>query len=391
MSEQENHITRIEQDGKEYILIGTAHVSKESADQVKQVIEAEQPDAVCIELDQQRYESIQDGNKWKDMDIFKVIKEKKATLLIMNLAISSFQKRMAKQFGIEAGQEMIQGIQSAEDVGATLVLADRNIQITFARIWGGVGVKGKMMLLTQIIAGIFSNETITEEELEQLKDKDSIDAILSEFTEYFPSLKKPLVDERDQYLAEKIKRAPGNKVVAVLGAAHIPGVTKEMNHDHDLKALTTVPKKTNWKKRMGWIIPILVISLVLSTFYLNPDAGWQQLQSWLIWNGSFAGLGALIAFGHPLAILVAIVSSPITSLNPFIAAGIVAGLVQAYLSKPQVSDFEKLNEDVYSVKGFWRNKVTRVLLVVLLTNLGSTMGTIVAGTDIARLFIENII
>ncbi len=390
MSEQESHITRIEQDGKEYILIGTAHVSKESADQVKLVIEQEQPDAVCIELDQQRYESIKAGNKWKDMDIFKVIKEKKATLLIMNLAISSFQKRMAKQFGIEAGQEMIQGIQSAEEVGATLVLADRNIQITFARIWGGVGVKGKMMLLTQIIAGIFSNETITEDELEQLKEKDSIDAILSEFTEYFPSLKKPLVDERDQYLAEKIKRAPGKKVVAVLGAAHIPGVTKEINHDHDLKALTTVPKKTNWKKRMGWIIPILVISLILSTFYLNPDAGWQQMQSWLIWNGSLAGLGALIAFGHPLAILVAIVSSPITSLNPFIAAGIVAGLVQAYFNKPQVSDFEKLNEDVYSVKGFWQNKVTRVLLVVILTNLGSTLGSIVAGTDIARLFIENI-
>lgn len=390
MSEQENHITRIEQDGKEYILIGTAHVSKESADQVKLVIEQEQPDAVCIELDQQRYESIKAGNKWKDMDIFKVIKEKKATLLIMNLAISSFQKRMAKQFGIEAGQEMIQGIQSAEEVGATLVLADRNIQITFARIWGGVGVKGKMMLLTQIIAGIFSNETITEDELEQLKEKDSIDAILSEFTEYFPSLKKPLVDERDQYLAEKIKRAPGKKVVAVLGAAHIPGVTKEMNHDHDLKALTTVPKKTNWKKRMGWIIPILVISLILSTFYLNPDAGWQQMQSWLIWNGSLAGLGALIAFGHPLAILAAIVSSPITSLNPLIAAGIVAGLVQAYFNKPQVSDFEKLNEDVYSVKGFWQNKVTRVLLVVILTNLGSTLGSIVASTDIARLFIENI-
>ncbi|GAA4057161.1 MAG TPA: TraB/GumN family protein [Bacilli bacterium] len=390
MSEQENHITRIEQDGKEYILIGTAHVSKESAEQVKQVIEAELPDAVCIELDQQRYQSIRDGNKWKDMDIFKVIKEKKATLLIMNLAISSFQKRMAKQFGIEAGQEMIQGIESAEAVGAKLVLADRNIQVTFARIWGGVGFKGKMMLLTQIIAGIFSNETITEEELEQLKEKDSIDAILSEFTEYFPSLKKPLVDERDQYLAEKIKRAPGKKIVAVLGAAHIPGVTKEMNHDHDLKALTTVPKKTNWKKGLGWIIPILVISLILSTFFLNPDAGWQQMQSWLIWNGSLAGLGALIAFGHPLAILTAIISSPITSLNPFIAAGILAGLVQAYFNKPQVSDFEKLNEDVYSIKGFWKNKVTRVLLVVIITNLGSTLGTIVAGTDIARLFIENI-
>src|SRR5690625_824091 len=333
MTEEQSNITRIELDGKEYILIGTAHVSKSSAEEVKAVIETELPDSVCIELDKQRYENIMDENKWKDTDIFKVIKEKKTTLLLINLAISSFQKRIAKQFGIEAGQEMIQGIKSAEEHGATLVLADRNIQITFSRIWGNIDAKGKVMLLSSILTGIFSNESITEEELEELKSRNSIDAILSEFTDEFPLLKKPLVDERDQYLAEKIKRAPGKKIVAVLGAAHIPGVTKEMNHDHDLKALTTVPKKTNWKKRLGWIIPILIITLILSTFFLNPDAGWQQMQSWLIWNGSLAGLGALIAFGHPLAILTAIISSPITSLNPFIAAGILVGLVQAYFNK----------------------------------------------------------
>ena len=390
MLEEENHITRIERNGKEYIIIGTAHVSKSSAELVKQVIEQEQPDSVCIELDQQRYESIRDGSKWKEMDIFKVIKEKKATLLIMNLAISSFQKRIAKQFGIEAGQEMIQGIQSAEEIGATLVLADRNIQITFSRIWSGVDLKGKLMLLTQIIASIFSNETITEEELEKLKEKDSINAILDEFTEHFPQLKKPLVDERDQYLAEKIKRAPGNKVVAVLGAAHVPGVTREIDNEHDLKALTTVPKKKNWKKRLGWIIPILIVSLMASTFLLNPDAGWQQMKSWLIWNGTFAGIGTIAAFGHPLAILTAVVSSPFTSLNPFIAAGILAGMVQAYFNKPQVSDFESLSDDVHTAKGFWKNKVTRVLLVVILANLGSTLGTIVAGTDVIRLFFENI-
>ncbi|MGM0524175.1 MAG: TraB/GumN family protein, partial [Bacillota bacterium] len=158
-NEQANTVVRIEQDGKTYILIGTAHVSKTSADEVKAVIEREQPDAVCIELDEQRYQSMMDSDKWKKMDIFKVIKDKKATLLLMNLAISSFQKRMAKQFNIEAGQEMMQGIKSAEDVGAELVLADRNIQITFSRIWGNVGTKGKLMLLTQVMAGIFSNES----------------------------------------------------------------------------------------------------------------------------------------------------------------------------------------------------------------------------------------
>lgn len=224
----EENITRIHMYDKEFILIGTAHISKNSAEQVKEVIEREQPDSVCIELDKGRYESITEGNKWKDTDIFKVIKEKKATLLLMNLAISSFQNRMAKQFGIKAGQEMIQGIESAKETGAKLVLADRNIQITFSRIWRGLGFKGKAMLLSQVFAGIFSNETITEEELEKMKNQDSIDSILNDFTEVFPQLKVPLIDERDQYLAEKIKNAPGEKIVAVLGAAHVPGIKREI-------------------------------------------------------------------------------------------------------------------------------------------------------------------
>lgn len=390
MTEEQSNITRIELDGKEYILIGTAHVSKSSAEEVKAVIETELPDSVCIELDKQRYENIMDENKWKDTDIFKVIKEKKTTLLLINLAISSFQKRIAKQFGIEAGQEMIQGIKSAEEHGATLVLADRNIQITFSRIWGNIDAKGKVMLLSSILTGIFSNESITEEELEELKSRNSIDAILSEFTDEFPLLKKPLVDERDQYLAEKIRRAPGKKVVAVLGAAHIPGVQEEIHKKHELKKLLTVPEKSKWPKRIGWLIPILVVTTILATFFLNPDAGWQQTQSWLIWNAALSAVGAMVGFAHPLAVIAAFVVAPITSLNPLIASGFVAGMVQAYIKKPQVSDFEQLNEDVHSVKGFWRNKATRVLLVVLFANLGSAIGTFIAGTDIIRLFLENI-
>ncbi|WP_182201432.1 TraB/GumN family protein [Paraliobacillus salinarum] len=386
----EENITRIEQDGKEFILIGTAHVSKTSAEQVKEVIENEQPDAVCVELDKQRYQSIMDGNQWKDMDIFKVIKEKKASLLLMNLAISSFQKRMAKQFGIEAGQEMIQGITSAKENNAQLVLADRNIQITFARIWGGVGFKGKMMLLAQIFAGIFSKETITEEDLEKMKSQDSIQSILNEFTESFPRLKKPLIDERDQYLAQKIKYAPGQKIVAVLGAAHVPGITKEIKKNHDLKALTAVPPKSKVPKIIGWSIPILIIALIVFTFLNNPAAGWQQMLSWLLWNGTFSALGVAIGLGHPLAIVTAFIAAPITSLNPLIAAGWFAGFVQAYVKRPHVSDFENLSEDVFTVKGFWRNKATRVLLIIVLANLGSTLGTIIGGADVVRLFINNI-
>ncbi|GAB2536237.1 TraB/GumN family protein [Gracilibacillus alcaliphilus] len=386
----EENITRLMIEDKEYILIGTAHVSKQSAEQVKEVIEQEQPDSVCVELDKQRYDSVMNGSNWRDMDIFQVIKQKKATLLLMNLAISSFQKRMAKQFGVKPGQEMIQGIESAEEVGAELVLADRNIQITFSRIWGSMGMKGKMMLLTQVFAGVFSRETITEEELEKMKSQDAIDSVLNEFSETFPSLKRPLIDERDQYLAQKIKTAPGEKVVAVLGAAHVPGITKEIQREHDLDKLTKLPPKSKAPKIIGWSIPVIVIGLILYTFLTNPTAGWQQILSWLLWNGGISAIGVIIAFGHPLAVLTALVAAPFTSLNPFLAAGWFAGFVQAWVKKPHVSDFETLSDDVHSVKGFWDNKVTRILLVIVLANLGSSLGTIVGGADIIRVFLNNL-
>lgn len=267
----EENITRINLDGKELILIGTAHVSRQSAEQVKEVIERERPDSVCIELDAQRYQSVMDNNKWKETDIFKVIKEKKASLLLMNLAISSFQNRLAKQFDIKPGQEMIQGIESAKEVGAELVLADRNIQITFNRIWHNLGLTGKAQLLNGIFFSIFSKETISEDELEKMKSQDTLNAVLAEFTESFPKLKKPLIDERDQYLAQKIKDAPGNKIVAVLGAAHVPGITVEIHKEHDLEALSQTPPKSIVPKILGWVIPLLIIALIAYTFIANPS------------------------------------------------------------------------------------------------------------------------
>jgi pheromone shutdown-related protein TraB len=385
----EDNITRIDMNGKEYILIGTAHVSRHSAEQVKEVIEAERPDSVCVELDEQRYKTITEGSKWQEMDIIQVIKEKRASLLLMNLAISSFQNRMAKDLGIKAGQEMIQGIESAKEVGANLVLADRNIQITFSRIWGNLGLKGKALLLSQIITSIFSKDSISEEDLEKLKEQDTINAMLNEFTETFPRLKKPLIDERDQYLSQKIKDAPGEKIVAVLGAAHVPGIKEQIKKEHDLKKLRAVPPKSNWPKIIGWSIPVFILAIIVYTFVANPSAGFSQTISWILWNGSLSALGAAIAMGHPLTILTAFIAAPITSLNPLLAAGWFAGLAQAYIRRPNVRDFETLSEDVFSVKGFWRNKVSRILLIVVLANLGSSIGTFIGGADVIRVFIEN--
>lgn len=386
----EENVTRIELNGKELILIGTAHVSRQSAEQVKEVIESERPDSVCIELDDQRYQSIMDRNKWKETDIFKVIKEKKATLLLMNLAISSFQNRLAKQFDIQPGQEMIQGIESAKETGADLVLADRNIQITFSRIWHNLGLTGKAQLLTSVFYSIFSKETITEEDMEKMKSKDTLNAVLTDLTESFPKLKVPLIDERDQYLAQKIKEAPGDKVVAVLGAAHIPGITTEIYKEHDVEALSQTPPKSIVPKIIGWAIPLLILSIIAYTFLANPSAGFDQALSWILWTGILAAIGAAVATGHPLAILAAFISAPLATLHPLIAAGWVSGIVQAYFRRPNVGDFETLSEDVFTIKGFWHNKVTRVLLVIVLTNIGSSLGAFIGGADVIRVFFKNL-
>ncbi len=199
-----------------------------------------------------------------------------------------------------------------------------------------------------------------------------------------------MIDERDQYLAQKIKEAPGDKVVAVLGAAHVPGIKKELYNEQDVKKLDEVPPKSKVPKMIAWAIPLLILGIIAYTFYTNPSAGLYQTLSWILWNGSFSAIGAAIALGHPLAVLTAFLIAPLSSLNPLMAAGWFAGIVQATLRRPKVDDFENLADDVSTAKGFWNNKVTRILLIVILTNIGSTLGTIIGGADVIRVFLENI-
>ena len=374
---------------KEIILIGTAHVSKESAEQVKEIIEETKPDSVCIELDKERYDSIENKDKWEELDIFKVIKQKKALFLLVNLIIGSFQKRIAKQFGINAGQEMIQGIESAKEIDANLVLADRNIQITFKRVWRGLGLIEKLKLGFQILTMLFYDEEITEEEMNELKSGDSLNMMLAELGKQFPGIKRHLIDERDQYLSHKIKNAEGNKIVAVLGAGHIPGIKEEIKKEQNLDSLTELPPKSNIVKYIAWSIPALIIAIITYTLFTNRTAGIEQIISWVLWNGSLSAIGVLLARGHILTILSSFIVAPISSLNPALAAGWFAGLVEAMLRKPQVKDFKNLSEEI-TLKGLWRNKVTRILLIVVFANIGSTIGTIIGGADVIRLFIESL-
>ncbi len=382
------NVHHIKIDDRQIILIGTAHVSRKSVDEVKEVIEAEKPDTVCVELCDARYQSIIDTEKWKNTDIVKIIKEGKALLLLAKLMLSSYQRKLAKQFGMQPGQEMIQGIKSAEEIGAELCLADRDIQVTMLRLWRKLGFWGKLKLFFNFMLSTLVSEEISEEELEKMKSQDMLSAALEELSHSFPQLKSIVIDERDRFLAQKIKTAPGNKIVAVLGAGHIPGIKKELVNDNDLTELSKILPPSKMTRIIAWAIPILIITIIASTFSVDRATGVEQMISWILWNGSLGVLGAVLAFAHPLAILTAFVAAPISSLSPLLAAGWFAGLTEAIVRKPNVNDFENLAEDIHTLRGFWRNKVTHILLVVVFANLGSTIGTIIGGADVISKFIS---
>ncbi len=372
---------------KDVHLIGTAHVSRESADLVEKVIEEEKPDTVCVELCKSRYESITQRNRWQNTDLLKVIKEKKAFLLLLNLMLAYFQKKIGEKLGIKPGEEILRAIQSAAEVGASIHLADRDIRITLSRTWRFMGLWTKIKLLVQLIASAGEVEAIKEEDIEEMKKKDVLEMLLSEIGQAFPEIKRILIDERDQYLAHKIRTAPGKQIVAVVGAGHTPGIQKYWDKDVDMALLEQMPPKGKLSTVLKWGVPVLIVGLIVVGFYhAGADAGANMIKWWVLANAVLAGLGATIALGHPLTILSAIVAAPLTSLNPMIAAGWVSGLVEALLRKPKVRDFENLPQDISSIKGFWKNKITRILLVVVFTNIGSSFGTFIAIPLMVKVF-----
>ena len=364
---------------KTILLIGTAHVSRESADLVASIIGEEKPDTVCVELCDSRYQAIRQKNKWQDTNIIKVIKEKKVFLLLSSLLLASFQKKIAKKLNIKPGGEMIKAIETGEAIGAKIYLADRDIRITLGRVWRVMGFWEKVKLLFQLVLSVWEIDEISENDIEKMKEQDVLESLLSDVGKSMPVMKKILIDERDRYIAHKIRSAPGEKIIAVVGAGHIPGVKTYWKTDTDIKALETLPLKKKRSTLLKWILPTMVLALLIFGFFHGgTDAGAHMIKWWIIANGVLAGLGALIAFAHPLTILSSILAAPLTSINPMIAAGWVSGLVEAIARKPKVKDFENLPEDILSIKGFWKNKVTRILLVVVFTNIGSSLGTMVA-------------
>lgn len=379
-------ITRVSWAKKNITLVGTAHVSPESVAEVERVITEEKPDRVCVEIDAGRYTSMTEEKSWKNMNIFKVIREKKGFLLLANLILSSFQRRIGAGLGTKSGEDMMASIKTAEKLNIPFSLSDRDIQTTLKRAWAKSSFWNKNKLLAVLISSAFSREEVSEEEMEDLKSRSSLDNMMVELGRELPTVKEVLIDERDQYLATSVFNEEEENIVAVVGAGHVPGMLiwfKELYNkekEADLSEISVIPPSPLWVKSLPWVLPLLIIGLITCGFvFLGKDFGTDMIVKWVLFNGTLSAVGSLIALAHPVTVILAFAAAPITSLNPLMGVGLVTGLSEAFFRKPKVVDFEHVNDDIQSFKGWYRNRITHILLVLLLSSVGSVAGTWIAG------------
>lgn len=375
--------------GRTITLIGTAHISQDSINEVTEAIKTQKPDCVAIELDQKRCDSIKNPDSWRQLDIIKVLKRGEGFLLLANLVLASFQKRMGQNVGVRPGDEMVAAMKVAEELNIPTTMVDRPIQTTLRRAWAKNSLWGKCKLLSAMISSAFTSEKISSEEIEELKNNSEMDSMMKELSDYMPTVKEVLIDERDKYLASHIWESKGSNIIAVLGAGHLPGVQAYLEkiaagqESTDTTEIANIPSKTLGAKIKGWIIPAIIVILIGMGFYFGGrNKGTELVLSWVLWNGTLSAIGSIIAAAHPLTILVSFIGAPITSLCPFVGVGFLTGITQAFVCKPKVKDIEDLSTDAGSLKGFYKNRVLKVLLVFILSSLGSSIGTFVSGADI---------
>jgi pheromone shutdown-related protein TraB len=375
---QEN-VDVLELADKTVYLVGTAHISRTSAELAEETIRRVRPETVAVELCAGRYQSLQDPDRWKNTDILKVIKEGRAYVLMAQLILAGFQKKLGKHLQVKPGEEMMRALTAAKEIQAEMVLADRDVKITLKRTWAALGLWSMCKVLFAMMTGLLTSEKLEESDVERLKSADALQELMKDFSAALPTVQKALIEERDQYLAEKIRTAPGKTVVAVLGAGHVPGIKRWIRQKVDLSALEQIPPPGKAGRIIGWAIPMLLVGLVVhGVYYAGVERGIQMIQTWTIVTATCGALGALISLAHPLTILSAFVASPFTTANPLIAAGWVAGLVEAAIRKPRVADLETIGDDISTVRGIWTNRVSKILLVICATNITASLGTFLA-------------
>ena len=386
-------IREITRDGVHYCLLGTAHVSPASVEAVKQMSNSGDFDAIAVELCPARHHALTHEQQWKDMDLYRIIREKKAGLVMANLALGAYQRRIAEQFGIEPGAELKAAAEAANKLNLPLQLVDRDLATTLKRSYRAVPWYKRAMMTAGLILSTVSSDEIDEDQIEKLKEGDILESTFTEFAEQSPELYEALIAERDRFMAARLRQDnadnAGKRVLVVVGAGHLEGLAKYLEGDKadpnlEVEQLAQQPKPKRWPKLIPWVIAAAVLGGFWLGFSRSPELGWQLVSLWVLINGGFAALGALIARAHPLTILSAMVAAPLTSLNPAVAAGMVTGLVESMLRKPKISDLERIREDSTTLKGWFRNPATRILLVFFLSNLGSAIGTWVAGFQIVE-------
>jgi len=423
-------VRSLQLNGREVVLVGTAHISPESIEEVKNLIEKRRPERVCIELDEGRWKSLNEGQSWESLDIGKVLKEGKGFLLLANLALSGFQRRMGSGVGVKPGEDMLAAGRTAQKLGIPYYFCDREVQTTLKRAWAKSSFWNRAKLISSLVESAFSKEQLSEQEIENLKQQNELEQMMGELADYLPSVKEVLIDERDRYLAAKIYEAataplpsrpvsapmaaapapepdpavpdpaaspapaadapelsgPPPAAIAVVGAGHLAGIEAALKAisegsqtSSSVDEFNTVPPASFWSKAAGWVIPVLLVALLVYGFFKSGiQASLALVLRWILFNGSLAALGSLLCLAHPLTILTSFIAAPIATLNPFVGVGLFAGLAEAFLRKPRVSDFQTLADDVTSFKGFYNNRITHILLVFFLSSIGGMIGNFIA-------------
>ncbi|MGB8634730.1 MAG: TraB/GumN family protein [Rhodanobacteraceae bacterium] len=390
----EQPIERVTRDGVEYVLLGTAHVSRTSVAAVEAMLESEPFDAVAVELCPSRARAMRDPEAFKRMDLFQVIRRRQVGMVAASLVLSSFQKRLAEQFGIEPGAEMKAAMEGADKRGKPVWLIDREVGTTFKRSWRRLGFRERMSLLLGLIASIFEREHIDEDEIEKLKQGDLMEGAFAEFAKESETLYDGLISERDSYMAASLSdqaaRLPSvQKVLVVIGAGHLAGTRDKLLHEtrpaltvrHELEL---VPPASRWPRYLTAGLLVAIFVAIAWAFHQDAALGTDALKWWILLTGGGAALGALISAAHPLSILAAFISAPLKPFRPGIPAGAVSALAEVWIRRPRVGDFDTLRDDLAHASGWWKNRVARTLMIFMLVNLGTIAGEYTAGIHIFK-------
>jgi pheromone shutdown-related protein TraB len=384
-SPSETDVHRIEAGGRHFIIVGTAHISRDSVDLVRDVIEAERPDRVCLELDSQRYEALSQGQRWEELDLRELVRKRQLAALMANLILASYQHRLGLKLGVTPGSELLEAARTAERLGIPVDLCDRDIRVTLRRAWNSLSLYRKAMLVSTFIASAFESPELSEEELRRIRQQDVLSELMAELGEAMPTLKRVLIDERDAYLAQKILESEGERVVAVVGAGHVQGMLAALsvNRSVDLDEINEIPTVSSVWKWLGWAIPVLIVgSITWIGLTQGQAAAGDNASFWFLANAIPSGIGGLIALAHPATIAAAFLSAPFTSLTPVIGAGYVAAFVQTWVRPPKVSEFKTVGTDMTRPAAWWQNRLLKIFLVFMTTTLGSLIGTWVGGIEI---------